>query len=315
VITLTAEVVPGPVMQHGEGPVWDAAHQELLWVDLEAGRVHRGQVEGRTVRVGNAVEVGGTVGAVLPAAEGGWVLIADDGFTHLADDGTTRRLLDLSTERRGETRMNDGAADPAGRLLAGTMAFDERPGAGSFYRVDVDGRVTRQLTGLTIANGVGFSPDGSVLYLADSGTATVWAFDYDPGSGSLGDRRRLISLPPGGGVSDGLCTDDAGCLWVALWGGAQVRRYSPAGEHLATVELPVSQPTSCCFAGPDRDVLVITSSPKGLPEDVRAREPLAGRLFTADVGGTGPAALPYTGVLSGWTEEPATPVEMSGVRS
>jgi sugar lactone lactonase YvrE len=308
-ITMTAEPVAGPVMDHGEGPVWDAARQELRWVDLEAGRVHRGRVEDRTVRVGDVVEVGGTVGALVPAAEGGWLLAADDGFAHLADDGTVRRLLDLSTERRGHTRMNDGAADPAGRLLAGTMAFDERPGAGSFYRVDVDGRVTRQLSGLTISNGVGFSPDGAVLYLADSGPGTVWAFGYDVAAGSLRNRRALVVLPPGDGVPDGLCTDDEGCLWVALWGGARVRRYSPSGEHLATVELPVSRPTSCCFAGPDRDVLVITSSPKGLPPDA---EPLAGRLFTADVGIAGPAALPYTGVLFGWTEQPATPEDVSG---
>jgi len=311
VADLIARPVDGPVTEHGEGPVWDADRQELLWVDLLAGRVHRALAGGGTLQFGGVVDVGGTVGAVLPARGGGWVLAADDGFAHLSADGSVRRLLDLSTEELGRTRMNDAACDPVGRLLAGTMAFDASPGSGSFYRVDPDGTVTRLLSGLTISNGIAFSPDGTVLYLVDSGPATIWAFDYDVDSGTLGSRRPLVVAEPGAGGPDGLCTDDEGCLWVAMWGGGQVRRYAPTGELLAAVDLPVSQPTSCCFAGADGRLLVISTSPLGLPERVRRQEPLAGRLFVADVGVTGPAATPYAGPLAGWTERPGTPLGMS----
>ena len=301
---LSASPAPGlSPAQHGEGPTWDAGRGELLWVDIAGGLVRRAAVDADGTFTETGVHRGGdTVGAVVPAADGGWLLAADGGFTHLAADGTARVLITLTgeggTEADGGTRMNDAACDPAGRFYAGTMAFDERPGASSLYRLDLDGTVTTVLDDLTVSNGIGWSPDGGTVYLADSGPGVVHAFDYDLGSGAFGDGRVLLRFEGDDGVADGLTVDDEGCLWTALWGGGQVRRWSPDGELLAVVEVPgVAQTSSCAFAGPGGDLLVVSTSAEGLDDAARAAQPDAGRLFTARPGMTGPPANPYRGPL------------------
>jgi sugar lactone lactonase YvrE len=299
----SAPARPEPAL-HGEGPTWDAERGELLWVDIAQGLVRRAVVSAR----GDLSEVacdrgGGTVGFVIPAVAGGWLLGADGGITHLSEDGEARVLLALAGEGGGPddggTRMNDGGCDRAGRFFAGTMAFDERPGAGSLYRLDLDGVVTTVLDELSISNGLAWSPDDRTVYLADSGPGLVWAFDYDLDAGTFSRQRVLLDFAAQDGVADGLTVDDEGCLWTALWGGGQVRRWSPEGELLAVVDLPVPQVSSCAFAGPARDLLVISTSAEGLDEAARAAQPDAGRLFTARPGVTGPAAFPYRGPLAG----------------
>jgi sugar lactone lactonase YvrE len=182
--------------------------------------------------------------------------------------------------------MNDGACDPQGRFWAGSMALDERSGAGNLYRLDPGGEVTTVLGGLTIANGLGWSPDGATMYHADSGPGTITAYDFDADSGQI-ERPRVIARSRRG-VPDGLTLDDEGLLWVALFGGACVVRYDPAGREVARIALPVSQPTCCALVGTR---LFITTASR----DVAAREPHAGRLFAADVGVTGPPCAPYVG--------------------
>jgi sugar lactone lactonase YvrE len=294
---------------HAEGPTWDEQRGELLWVDIPAGLFRRAAVpeDGALTEIA-AHRGGGSVGAVVPAAAGGWLLAADGGFTYLADDGTARVLLGLTgeggSEESGGTRMNDAACDRAGRFFAGTMAFDQRPGAAALYRLDLDGTVTTVLDGLTVSNGLGWSPDDRTVYLADSGPGLVWAFDYDLGDGTFSRQRLLLDFARQDGVADGLTVDDEGCIWTAVWGGGQVRRWSPEGELLAVVELPVPDVSSCAFAGPARDLLVISTSAEGLDEAGRAAQPDAGRLFTARPGVTGPAAFPYRGPVSGLAEIP-----------
>jgi sugar lactone lactonase YvrE len=306
VIHLEATAAALPPATHGEGPTWDAERQELLWVDITAGRVRRATVgtDGGLTEVA-AHEVGGTVGIVVPAVAGGWLLGAGPGFTRLATDGEARVLLELpgegGSEATGGTRMNDGGCDRAGRFFAGTMAFDEQPGAGALYRVDLDGTVSTVLDGLTVSNGIGFSPDDRTVYLSDSGAAVVWAFDYDLATGSFGTRRVLLDFSddPASGVADGLTVDDEGCVWTALWGGGAVRRHSPDGELLAVVDVPTDNTSSCAFAGAGRDLLVISTSQHGLTDEQRAAQPDAGRLFTVRPGVTGVAAFPYRGPLTG----------------
>jgi sugar lactone lactonase YvrE len=195
--------------------------------------------------------------------------------------------------------MNDGGCDRQGRFFAGTMAFDQRPGAGALYRLDLDGTVTTVLDGLTVSNGLGWAPDDRTVYLADSGPGLVWEFDYDLGSGAFSRRRVLLDFGDQDGVADGLTVDDEGCVWTAVWGGGQVRRWSPDGDLMAVIDLPVPQVSSCAFAGPARDVLVISTSAEGLDAEQRTARPDAGRLFTARPGVTGPAAYPYRGRLEG----------------
>jgi sugar lactone lactonase YvrE len=305
---LTATPAPLSPAEHGEGPRWDADRGELLWVDISGGLLRRAAVDPDGGLSELAAHRGGdTVGAVAPATAGGWLLAAGGGFTHLATDGTVRVLLELASEggsaESGGTRMNDAACDPAGRFLAGTMAFDQRPGAGALYCLDLDGTVRTLLDGLTVSNGLGWSPDGGTFYLADSGPGLLWASDYDVATGTISRRRVLVEFPADA-VSDGLTVDDEGCLWTALWGGGQVRRWSPEGDLLAVVDVPVAQTSACCFAGPGRDLLVVTTSTEGMSDEHLAAQPDAGRLFTARPGVTGPAASPYRGPLGALRQLP-----------
>ncbi|RBY86198.1 SMP-30/gluconolactonase/LRE family protein [Blastococcus sp. TF02A-26] len=305
---LTAIPAAPSAAEHGEGPRWDAERGELLWVDITGGLLRRATVgaDGGVHEVA-ASPGGDTVGAVAPVAGGGWLLAAGGGFTYLAEDGDARVLLELAgeggSEESGGTRMNDAACDPAGRFLAGTMAFDQRPGAGALYCLDLDGTVRTLLDGLTVSNGLGWSPDGGTFYLADSGPGLLRAFDYDVAAGTLSAGRVLLDFSSDA-VADGLTVDDEGCLWTALWGGGQVRRYSPDGELLAVVAVPVAQTSACCFAGPGRDLLVVTTSTEGMSADDLAAQPDAGRLFTARPGVTGPAASSYRGPLGALRQLP-----------
>jgi sugar lactone lactonase YvrE len=305
VLPLLAEPTSVRPARHGEGPVWDDGAGELLWVDIVAGEVRWGRVDGDGgVRDVAVRPVGAPVGAVTPTTSAGWLVAAGGGFRRLAPDGEVTVLLELAGEGGDRTRMNDAGCDRVGRFFAGTMGLHEEPGAGSLYRVDLDGTVSAVLAGLTISNGIDWSPDDDVLYLADSGTRTVTAFDYDLDLGTLGEPRVLLDFTDDeSGTADGLTVDRAGHLWVAVWGGGQVRRYSPTGVLEEVVRVPATQTSSCAFAGPALDVLVVTTSTEGLSARERALQPDAGRLFTArvpDVRGRG--TFPYRGPLRSLTQ-------------
>jgi sugar lactone lactonase YvrE len=300
VIEATDPRVPIPCSSEAgllsEGPRWDAEHDELLWVDIVGRRLHRARLDSRGMLEQLAsVELDRYVGAVAPAVKGGYVLAAHAGFLHLDRSGT---VVELSQPEagHGHVRMNDGACDPQGRFWAGTMAFDESPGQGVLYRLELDGTCTTVLTGLTISNGIGWSPEGEVMYLSDSGTRTVDAFDFDPATGEIGGRRTIVEITEAGAAPDGLTVDRQGNIWVAVWDGGEVRCYRPDGSRLETIRLPVHRPTSCAFGGPDLRTLFITTSRHGLDELAVARQPDAGRLFRVDgLGVGGEPCAPYRG--------------------
>jgi sugar lactone lactonase YvrE len=291
--TLTAVPCGSEVAELGEGPRWDAARGELLWVDILGCELHRGEVGPSGVRRIGGHRIDRHLGAVAPAAGGGWVVAAGAGFGLLGEDGGLVELAQPEASAGGSVRMNDGACDPQGRFWAGSMAYDETPGGGNLYRLDGDGSVREMVAGATIANGLGWSPDGRTMYWSDTGPATVDAFAFDGSTGAISDRRTVVRYDPGQGGCDGLTVDDEGALWIAVWGGWRVERRSPAGELLLVVDLPVAQPTSCCFAGPDRDRLVITTARTGLPAAELERQPNAGRLFWCRPGVTGPPAVEF----------------------
>jgi sugar lactone lactonase YvrE len=281
-----------------EGPRWHGEAGELLWVDILGSKMHRARVTD-DVDPGamTTLAVDRHVGAVAPAVGGGYVLAAATGFLFLDEDGAIREMAQPE-EGHTDVRMNDGACDRSGRFWAGTMAYDESPGAGVLYRLELDATCTRVLTGLSISNGIGWSPDNTVLYLADSGTRTVDAFSYDESSGNLGAKRTLVHIDEPGVVPDGLTVDTDGGLWVALWGGGAVRRYSPDGQLLLTVELPVDRPTSCAFGGPGEASLFVTTARVGLDERTLRRQPHAGRVFRIDgLGVRGEPCQPYRGAV------------------
>jgi sugar lactone lactonase YvrE len=255
----------------GEGPLWDARTAELLWVDIMAGLVHRFDPASG---VDDTLDVGQPVGAVVPRAVGGYALALRDGFAVTDDDGV-RLVAPVDHDRPG-LRMNDGACDSAGRFWAGTMHVDELPGAASLYRLEPDGRVERMLGDVTVSNGIGWSPDDTVMYYVDTPTQAVDAFDYDAASGAISNRRQIVTIDEGAGWPDGLVVDAEGCIWVALWEGWAVRRYSPAGELLAVIEVPVARVTKPAFGGPALDDLYITT---GAPDEADAKQPHAGGIF------------------------------------
>jgi sugar lactone lactonase YvrE len=220
--------------------------------------------------------------AFRPRRDGGLVLADERGFALLHDDLTVQRRLPDLWDDPG-VRMNEGGADPAGNFWCGSMAYDESTGAGALYRLTPDLTVTKVLDGVTISNGFGFSPDGTRAYYVDTPTRQVDVFDH--ADGTLTNRRTAVEIADGPGAPDGLTVDAEGCLWVALFGGSAVHRYSPDGELLAVVPIPAAQVTACTFGGPDLDRLYVTTSREGLDAEARGEQPLAGALFTADVPG------------------------------
>ncbi|MGH2948148.1 MAG: SMP-30/gluconolactonase/LRE family protein, partial [Solirubrobacteraceae bacterium] len=184
----------------------------------------------------------------------------------------------------GATRMNDAACDPAGRFWAGSMAYAETPGAGSLYRVDPVRGCERVLDGLTIANGIGWSPDARTMYLADSGTARVDAFAFDLASGGLTQRRVFADFGAEPHAPDGLCVDASGTVWIALWGGAGVLGVRPDGARAALVDVATPQTTSCAIE-PGGSRMAITTAALGLAGD--AARPPAGELLLAEVPAVG----------------------------
>jgi sugar lactone lactonase YvrE len=283
----------------GEGVRWDARHDELLWVDIVQGRLFRERVDpdGGLQRV-RRYDVGAPLGAVAPVdGDDGYLLAAGRGFARLAPDGAVDWLAEPAP---GGTRMNDAACDPAGRLWAGTLADDHHEGGGALFRLDVDGSVRRVLDGLTIANGLGWSPDGATLYLNDSGPGVVLAFDFDVDRGTLSGRRELVRLGGDQGSPDGLTMDDDGYLWVALYGAGRVHRYDPQGGLDAVVQLPVPQSTCCWFGGPDLTRLFVTTATEGYTDDQRAAQPLAGRIFSVPTRVRGTPAAAFRPVGPWW---------------
>lgn len=275
---LTAELLLDAQAELAEGPFWDAAAERLLWVDIPPGVVHRCDVTGGRAE---ARTFGPTVGAAVPRAGGGLVLAAGDGFVLLDGDGEVERRIPVEADRPG-TRMNDAACDPAGRLWAGTMVEDESGPDAALYRLDPDETVTRVLTEVTISNGTGWSPDGQAMYYVDSPTGGVDRFDFDVDAGTIRGRRRLADVPSALGDPDGLCVDDTGCLWVAVWGAGQIRRYTPDGVLDTIVAVPASRTTSCAFGGPGLRQLFITTAQVGLTPQERTDQPHAGGLFVCE---------------------------------
>lgn len=278
---MTVDVVLDATASLGEGPVWDARSSTLRWVDIEPGEVHRFDPPSG---VDTFFEVGEAVGTVAVRAAGGLVLATKSGLYTCLDNGGRRAVLH-EVDTAG--RFNDGKADPWGRFWAGTMV-EGTDGAGALYRLDPDHSLHRVLTGVTISNGLGWSPDGRTMYYIDTTARGVDAFDHDPSTGELTDRRRLIDVERG--WPDGMTVDADGCLWVALWDGWGVRRYAPDGRLLTTVEVPARRVTSCAFGG---SALYITTARTGLTDFTD--QPKAGSLFACDPGVAGLPAGEWAG--------------------
>jgi sugar lactone lactonase YvrE len=271
----------------GEGPVWDEREARLYFVDIMRGRLLRFDPVAGALEW---METGEPVGAAALDEAGGLVLALQSGFALAERFGGALRPLASWEGASPEIRMNDGKCDPAGRFWAGTMALDFRHGAGALYRLDPDGSVTRVLDGVTISNGLDWSADGTRMYYIDTPRRAIDVFDFDSVSGTISGRRSVVEIPEEAGLPDGMTLDADGRIWVALWGGAAVRCYSPEGRLEEVIEVPAPLTTSCCFGGPQLRDLYITTARDGLDEAGLAAAPLSGSVFVARPGVSGRAA-------------------------
>ena len=274
----------------GEGPVWVASEQALYWVDIKGFKIFRLASDGEV----RSWDTPFRIGSLAPRRSGGFIAGTDLGFAHVdLDLGRFEPFADPEADRP-TNRFNDGKVDRRGRFWAGSMDDTEQQASGALYRLDTDLSWTRADDDYRVANGPAFSTSGRAMYHNDSGRQITYVFDLDD-TGTPSNRRIFARYGKGQGYPDGMTVDSEDCLWVAFWDGWCIRRFSPAGECIATVQLPVQKPTSCAFGGPGLNQLYITSASIGLSMSERAEQPCAGDLFMLETATTGLPEMPFEG--------------------
>ena len=277
----------------GEGPLWDEERAGLWWVDIPKGEIRFfNPASGEDCLV---AAIGQQVGAVVLRRGGALLAAAEHGFFFVEEStGKLTPIYDPESNLTGN-RFNDGKCDPAGRFWAGTM--DNaciRRGVGALYRLDADMSCHKLVEGVSISNGLAWSPDRTTMYYADTPTGVVDAFDYDDATGEIANRRTVVRIAEG--APDGMTIDRDGNLWVAQWGGWQVSCYDPGtGRKLEEVAVPAAQTASCAFGGEALDTLYITTARNGLTGEAALRQPLAGSLFAVKPGVRGLPAAKFAG--------------------
>jgi sugar lactone lactonase YvrE len=260
----------------GEGPFWDPGRRVLLRVDIRGEQVIEWAADTGTE---TRTDAGGPVSLVVPDDRGGRIVAGGSSVTRWAPDGSRTPIGRLDPDTPSTT-ANDGKCDQRGRLWIGT--WDRDGGAlATLSVVDLDGSMRLAESGLSASNGIAWNADSTALYLVDTPRRTVWRYDFDLDEGALGAREVFARIPDDDGLPDGLATDQAGGVWVALFSGGAVHRYGADGTRTDVVPMPVTYPTSLAFGGDDLRTLFVTSSSAHLDE------PLAGSVlaFRADVPG------------------------------
>ncbi len=264
----------------GEGPIWSTGEQALYWVDIVAPAVHRFRPAGGSHDYWPMPE---HVGSLSIRAAGGLVLALKNGFALFdPEDGRVEVIAEAEADKP-DHRFNDGRCDREGRFFAGSLTYSEDAPVGSLWRLDAERRATPVLDGITISNGLCWSPDGAVMYHVDTPTRAIRAFDYDQEAGLPSHPRVLVETDPEGGWPDGSITDSEGCIWNAEWDGARVVRYTPDGKVDRVVQVPARRATCAAFGGPDLKTLYITSAWDRMSEAEREEWPLSGDLFAVEV--------------------------------
>jgi sugar lactone lactonase YvrE len=261
----------------GECPVWDVARERLLWVDILLGEIHSYYIHTSEHRVFKA---GQTVGSFALCASGGLVASFQNGFALVdLETESIQWLTDPEADKSGN-RFNDGKCDPAGRFWSGTMSVSGKKSAGSLYALEAGGEAVLKIPGVSVSNGLAWSPDHTKFYFIDSPTSQLAAYDYDIETGNLSNKKVIVEIPLEMGKPDGMTIDTEGMLWVALWNGWSVTRWNPyTGELLEQINLPVAQVTSCTFGGKELRDLYITTAKVGLSEEELEKQPQAGSVF------------------------------------
>jgi D-xylonolactonase len=240
----------------GENPLWHPAEKRLYWLDIPRGTIFRldpatGEHE--------VVYQGDVTGGFTIQEDGALLLFGTGGAVRLLRDGVATPLIN-SLPGEAHTRFNDAIADPLGRAISGTMAYEKPGEQGSLYLFEHDGRVQRLWSGFQLSNGLGFSPDQRHLYHADSNARTITRYDYDVATGSLRRPQPFASLADSDGVPDGLTVDAEGFVWLAVWDGARLIRYAPDGAIEREIPFPVKKVSSLTFGGDDAMDIYVTTA-------------------------------------------------------
>ncbi|HEX5214937.1 MAG TPA: SMP-30/gluconolactonase/LRE family protein [Vicinamibacterales bacterium] len=287
---MTPELALDARAELGEGPLWDDRRQRLLFVDIMRGHVHEFDPATGRDRV---IEIGRPAGAVALAESGAWIVAAQGGFWRVdPDTGWTEQIAAAEADR-DDTRMNDGAVDPRGRFWAGTMSLRHQADQGTLYRLDSDRTVHAMLSPVTTSNGIAWTADGTRMYYVDTRTGRIDLFDFDADAGTIRNRRAFVTVPASVGKPDGLILDRDDGVWLTLWQGGAVHRYTPDGTLDLTIRFPVTLTTKCAFGGPHLDELFVTSAWIDLNAAERAEQPQAGGVFKVKTGHVGRAASRY----------------------
>lgn len=276
----------------GEGPTWLAAERKLAFVDILAPAILLADPQDGSFQSYPMPEL---VSAVVRRQRGGYLAAMQTGLKAIdLESGRTTTIAAPEAAKPGN-RFNDGKCDRRGRFWAGTLAIDTTPGHGSLYRLDPDGRCHLMDIGFHISNGMGWSPDDRTYYFTDSGSRTIYAYDFDLDSGMIANRREFIRFAEGAGTPDGLAVDSEGFIWSAHWDGWCVTRYDPKGRVDRVINLPVPRPTSCAFGGHDLSTLYVTSARIRLSAQQLAEAPLSGSVFAVSTGARGQPETPFYG--------------------
>lgn len=276
-----AEIGPDPVSvwsvgaMLGEGPVWVMRDRALWFTDIKRRKIHRYDPASGEGRSWDAPE---QVGFVHPAARGGFIVGLQSGLHHFDEVASNFTPVGTIDPHPPGNRLNDATTDGAGRLWFGTMEDGEQAKSGAFFKFEA-GRVTPTgIADIAITNGPAVSPDGRTLYHVDTRAGLISACDI-ANDGTLGASRPFVRIAPDEGHPDGPTVDAEGCLWIGLFAGGQVRRYSPSGELLRTVRFPVANITKVAFGGGDLRTAYATTARLFLnPADLET-QPEAGNLF------------------------------------
>ncbi len=260
---------------NAEGPLWHPIEQRLYWTDIPTGRLFRYDYATQTHEQIYSEE---SVGGFTIQEDGSLLLFKARGAIERWQEGKITTIIPEIPDER-ETRFNDVIADPAGRVFCGTMPTPNR--GGRLYRLDTDGSLTKILDGISVPNGMGFTPDRTQLYFTESDKRQIYLFDYDQKSGTLSNQRVHITTPVGQGVPDGLAVDAEGYIWSARWGGGHLFRYAPDGTEVKRIPFPAKNVTSVTFGGPDyTDIYVTTAGGNDRAEE----GPQAGAVFQLNQG-------------------------------
>jgi len=264
----------------GECPVWSIEEQALYWVDINAPSLNRfDPATGENI----AIPMPESIGCFALRASGGFVVALRDGFWLASKEGSLTRKVGNAPYDPHHHRFNDGRCDARGRLFAGTMNEARDASSAALVRLDPDFTQTQVVSGMTISNGLAWSPDGRTMYHADTPTRTINAYDYDPASALPTNPRVFARFTADGDRPDGAAVDSEGCYWSALYRSGKVVRLAPDGHMLAGFAVPAMCPTMCAFGGRDLRTLYVTSARQRRSADELAQLPQSGGIFAMPV--------------------------------